>query len=463
MNERDRVSSRRAVLILTAGMVAVMLLAGGAISRPTPVQSQSQPNIIFIVVDALRADHVSAYGYRRPTTPNLDAFMANGARFAEATTASSWTYPSNAAMLSGRMPSRMDIKDWGSFASTVPASELLLAEALKGGGYRTVGFVSNFYLWPQFGLNQGFDHYERLSGTELAEELNRKAFTWLDANRPTLRERPLFLFMYYYDPHTWYDPPPPYDKRYDPNYGGTLTPEVYGHGEKVVSGEIVPSARDVQHLLALYDGEITYWDYHLGRFLERLAAEGLLTNALVVVTSDHGQMFGEHGKWVHRNSLYEEVLRVPLFMRYPGVIPTGRTITAPVTTADLMPTVLDLVGLPVPGGLDGRSLKPILQGSQPPRRSIYAEMDAEPNPSSPGHWIAPPYDLRSVKDDGWKYIHQVNRPSGHELYRVQPNTQFEEMNLITDYPQIAGGYRQQTMDFFRLPTFFNYAPTLRRR
>lgn len=457
---RNSHGSRGAVGVV---ILLVALLAALVIVHQQARAQAARPNVIFIMVDALRADHVSAYGYARPTTPNLDAFMAGGARFAEATTPSSWTLPSNAAMLTGRMPHRLRMNDWASLAAAVQPEELMLAEALRNGGYRTIGFVNNFFLDQQFGMAQGFDHYERLVSSEMAGDLNGVAFEWLDANRPTLSSQPLFLFMYYYDPHTWYDPPPPYDTLYDPNYNGSLTPEVYQHGQQVVAGDIVPTPRDVRHLLALYDGEITYWDDQLGQFLSRLAAEGLLNNSLVIVSSDHGQMFGEHDKWVHRNSLYEEVLRVPLFIYFPGVAPAGATIEAPVFTGDLMPTILDLVGLPVPAGLDGRSLRPLLQG-QPGAladRPIYAEMESETNPASLGYWIAPRYDLRSMKADGWKYVLEIDNPSGDALYRVRPDSVYEGANLLADYPQMADFLHQGIYDWFHVPTNFNYLPSVR--
>lgn len=456
---RDNNGKRVAIgfLVLLAGLLAAFM----AVHQQARAQA-ARPNVIFILVDALRADHVSAYGYERPTTPNLDAFMAGGTRFDEATTPSSWTFPSNAAMLTGRMPRRIRMNDWASLSAAVPPEELMLAEALRNGGYRTVGFVNNFFLDQQFGMAQGFDHYERLVSSEMAGDLNTMAFDWLDANRPGLSNQPLFLFMYYYDPHTVYDPPPPYDTLYDPNYTGPLTSDVYQHGQQVVAGDIVPTPRDIRHLLALYDGEITYWDHHLGQFLSRLAAEGLLNNSLVVVTSDHGQMFGEHDKWVHRNSLYEEVLRVPLFIYYPGVAPAG-AIDTPVFTGDLMPTILDLAGLPVPGGLDGQSLRPLLAGQQGALadRPIYAEMESETSPSSLGYWIAPRYDLRSMKADGWKYILEVNNPSGNALYRVRQDSVYEGANLLSDYPQMADDLHDGIYDWFRLPTEFNFLPSVR--
>lgn len=437
-------------------------------SSVEPAAANAMPNIIFIVVDALRADHVSSYGYERPTTPNLDALMAaEGVRFEQAITASSWTYPSNAAMLTGRMPSRLGI-NWSDVQTSIPSGEALLAEHLHNAGYYTAGFISNFYLTNRFGFNRGFDVYEPLRGSEKAEDLNMLAMNWLESHvgdeyiagsrlQVAEESQPLFLFLYYYDPHTWYDPPAPYNTLYDNTYTGAITPDVYQHGQPVVAGELAPTPRDVEHLIALYDGEITYWDHHFGQMMAYLDGMGVLDNSLVVVTSDHGQMFGEHNKWVHRNSLYEEVLRVPMLLRYDGVVAKDHVTAEPVNTVDLMPTILDLIGLSVPGGLDGISLRAQAQG-QPgdADRAVYAEMESEPNPDALGHWIAPPTDLRAVRQGEWKYIHRVGYNAGGELYELQPESLYEQEDVIEEQPEIKEGLLGHLRDQFRLPERFNF-------
>lgn len=444
-------------------VILLVALLGALVMARRQVQAQAgRPNVIFIVVDALRPDHLSGYGYERPTSPNLDAFMASGARFAEATSTSSWTYPSNAAMLTGLLPSHIGVKDWASPPGVVPAERTLLAELLHDAGYQNVGFVTNYFLWPQFGLNQGFDFYDRLNGSERAEDLNQMAFDWLTEHPDAGESQPLFLYMYYYDSHSWYDPPAPYDTLYDPTYTGPLTPELYGHGRSVIAGDLVLEPRDVEYLLALYDGEITYWDIHFQQLMDRLAAEGLLENALVVVTSDHGEMFGEHGKWLHGNSLYEEVLRVPLLIRYPGVVAAGRVSDTPVTTADLMPTVLDLLNLPVPDGLDSLSLKPLL--TEEPgafaERPIYAEMNGEVNPTSISYGVAPTYHLRSIKEGNRKYILAFGVPEENVLYQVEPNSLYEGENIIADYPAQAEDFYYRLYSWFQLPTQFRLIPVM---
>jgi len=159
------------------------------------------------------------------------------------------------------------------------------------------------------------------------------------------------------------------------------------------------------------------------------------------------------------------VLRVPLFIHYPGTAPAGMVVDTPVFTADIMPTILDLAGLPIPPKMDGKSLRPFLEGQRGAllNRPIFAEMEAEPSPSSPGHWIAPPYSLRSIKIGGWKYVKEINNPAGDALYQVQANSIYEGDNRRGDYPQKAQELHDTLFDWFRLPTDFLFFPSVRYR
>ena len=212
---------------------------------------------------------------------------------------------------------------------------------------------------------------------------------------------------------------------YDSTYAGALTPGVYGNGEDVVGGKVVPSARDVEHLLALYDGEIGYWDAQFGSMLDYLQVGGLLDNALLMMTSDHGDMFGEHGKWTHGNCLYEEVLRVPLLMRYSGVIPRGAAVDVPVQSMDIMPTVLEWLGLDAPAGLDGASLRALAEGRAAPPRDVFSEIEGSSEPGHWASWLAPRSDLRSIRRGNHKYIHHVRDSSADELYLLGPTSPYE--------------------------------------
>jgi arylsulfatase len=444
---------------LTAGSAALTALGRYALARPLAsaiTSTAAAPNIILIVVDALRSDHVSADGYSRTTTPNLDAWIASqGVSFRRATSTAPWTYPANAAMLTGRGPASLGVP-WFDSNANLPAHVTTLAEHLHAAGYYTAGFVSAEYVRGFRGFARGFDLYDDAvaqnnpvtSASGLAGEINNRAVSWLQTAW-TSGQQPLFLFLYYFDPHTWYNPPQPYDVLYDPTYAGTLAlPNWYRDGQDVVSGLYVPTPADVQHLLALYDGEIKYCDDRLGEMLAALQARQLLDNTLVVLTADHGDMFGEHGKWNHTNCLYEEVLRVPLFMRYSGVISPGRVVDTPVQNMDLMPTILDWTGIPIPPTMQAISLRPLAEGRTGSARDLFSEMDGIPDPSHPFYWIAPHHDLRSIQRGAWKYIHHVQAPDADELYQLNANSPYETDNVILSDPAVAQELRQAILDWF---------------
>jgi arylsulfatase A-like enzyme len=413
------------------------------------------PHIILIIVDTLRIDHVSAYGYERPTTPILDAQIADkGVRFV-AHTSSPWTCPSNAAIVTGRQPSVIGAT-WETIENSVPESESTIAEYLNEAGYYTAGFTSGPYcVRGSLGFDQGFDIYADaagLNGPIRAEVLNTQVFDWLNTTWASTISgtQPLFLYMYYFDPHTWYDPPAPYDTLYYPGYTGSLTPAKFAHGETAKSGELVLSEDDLNYLNALYDGEITYWDFHLGQLLEKLEDQTLLDNTLIVITTDHGEMLGEHDEWSHAGSLYEEVVRVPLLMRYTGVISSGLKITTPVQSMDLMPTILDYADVQVPENIQAVSLRPYIERSIPftMTRPIYSEVDKVDDPSSGLAWASPPDDLRSVSEGGWKYIHHLNQGDSSELFMLQPASIYETDNVILQFPQKHQQLRNSLYDWF---------------
>ncbi len=453
------------LLLMMLLLISTIVWLSHSAAMLAETRSETQPNIIFVVVDALRADHVSSYGYPRQTTPNVDAWVADtGSLFTDVTAASSWTHPSNGAMLTSHTPSSIDTV-WSDMDQRIPAEEMLLAEYLQNAGYFTAGFVSNWWLQAKFGYDQGFNTYGSTAGPDKtrAPVLNDLAFAWLDQSAQSALdgEQPLFLFLYYLDPHTYYDPPPPYDTLYDSTYSGTLTAEAYGHGHEVVAGNIVPTERDIEHLIALYDGEISYWDYHLGLMFERLDDMGLLDNSIIVVTSDHGQMFGEHGKWVHRNSLYEEVLRVPLIISFPDSAGAGQVIDTPVHMMDIAPTVLDMVGIPVPPHMDGENLLPLIQGGAAfENRLITSEMAGETDPESDAYWIAPRTDLYSVKKDGWKLIHAQQAAQQDELYNLNASSVYERENEVAKEPEKAAELFQELQEWFGVPDRFLFLPSI---
>jgi arylsulfatase A-like enzyme len=439
-------------MLLICGLIVI-----AAPTRASIRSSPAQPNIIFITVDSLRPDHISSYGYGRATTPQLDAWVAApGVRFTDVSANASWTFPSNATLLSGRYPATMGLIWKGDASTRVPDAEKLLAEYLHDAGYYTAGFTSAHYASHSFGFAQGFDVLQELirdaPTRTLASEINTLAFNWLDTTwTPTLTgTQPLFLYLYYFDPHTYYNSPPPYDTLFDNTYTGTVTANIYEDGVAVSNGSLTLTPRDVEHVVGLYDGDVAYWDQHLGQMLTHLGDLGLLNNSLIVVTSDHGQMFGEHGKWTHRNSVYEEVLRIPLLMRYTGVITAGLIITAPVQSADILPTILDYANESLPANIDGLSLRGVTLG-QPttPTRPIVSEMNADllfTNDPLP-----PRVSLRAIKQADWKLIHPVGQLWAEELYQVQPQSLFETDNVLQTQPAVADQLRQVLIDVYHLP------------
>jgi arylsulfatase A-like enzyme len=278
-----------------------------------------------------------------------------------------------------------------------------LAEGLRGAGYATGGIVAMVYLDGRYGFNRGFDHYDDQTvpkptaaaswNDEPAPVVTDLAIRWLGEHR---RDR-FFLFLHYWDVHYDYIPPAPYDTMFDPDYRGAITGENFMFN-RAVRASMAP--RDLQHLLALYDGEVRWVDDHIAKIVRFLEEAGLYENTLLIVTADHGDEFFEHGYKGHRRTLYREVAQVPLIIRGPGVR-RGAVVDVPVSLVDIMPTVLELAGERAPAGVDGISLVPWLSGSGNSSRSraLYAELTSN-----------------------WKTHHQVmqHAPDGILFHHFQP-------------------------------------------
>ena len=424
---------------------------------PATYAAPARPNVVLIIVDTLRADHLSAYGYPRDTTPNLDAWIASqGVRFQNTSSTASWTFPANAAMMTGMRPSSLGAT-WETISSAFPGPARPLAERMHDASYYTAGFVTAGFVRRSLGFARGYDIYDDTLATRplsetLAGPLNSLAISWLQSTWvPKLSgTKPLFLQVYYFDPHSWFNPPPPYDLRYDSTYTGTLTPERFQNGEDVLSGKLTPSPRDIEHLLALYDGEIAYTDAQIGQLLNYLQSIHVLDNALVIFTADHGEQFGEHGIWMHGNSVYEEATRVPLMMRYTGVISAGLVVDTPVQNMDLMPTVLDYTGLSVPAGLDAISLRPQIAGrAAAADRDILSEVDGVTDPNAFAYWIAGRVDQRSLRHGSWKLIHQVGQDAD-ELYQLRAASPYEVNNQAETRPDLDLELRRDLIKAFGL-------------
>lgn len=372
-----------------AGQVVRLDLDGGAhgvnlvdprvvIPGNPPRSTHTHPrNVILYLVDTLRADKLRTYNIgTRVRTPGLDALAARAAVFERSYTHSNWTKPSVATLLSSLLP-------WQHGALTrtavLPGSIPLLQEHLRSGGYFTAGFVTNSFISDSFGFERGWDEWvhSRETGRSRAALVADDVLGWLD-ERPALQ--PFFLYVHTTDPHSPYSPPRDLLELYDADpYGGVVS---FGRDPLLLEtlrkrGQPL-DGRDRGRLEALYDGEVTYHDEHFGRIVEGLAGRGLDGETLVVFVSDHGEELFDHGSVGHGHTLWQELVHVPLVVRWPGVTDAQVRIGDPVGLVDVAPTILDILGLPVPGQMKGRSLMPLLLGepSTAPRSAVCAIKDS---------------------------------------------------------------------------------------
>lgn len=335
--------------------------------RRVPRQhSDAGPNLLLVVVDTLRADHVSALGYGRPTTPTLDALVRQGVLFEQATAHSSWTVPSMGTLLTGRSPyahGLYDLVHW-RLDPRVPT----LAQVFGAAGWSTVCVMANPLLNGHNGATRGFEHLDRVPFSTAAQ-VNRVFLDWIDGH-PGER---VFALLHYLDPHEPYAAPGDALLRFTPPL---LAGHLDEHASQVFSERLRPALRELgpeagaraalggvereslARLEELYDGEIAYWDARLGELLAALEARGMLGNTIVVVTSDHGEEFADHGMLGHGRSLHRELLHVPLVVSGPALPPARRADL--VGLIDLAPTLLGLVGVqPAPWlepAFEGRDL-----------------------------------------------------------------------------------------------------------
>ena len=299
--------------------------------------------VVLVSIDTVRRDHVGAYGYARPTTPRFDALARDGILFDDAVSTSSWTLPAHLSMLTGVDPGRHGgVDSRHGFNRAVPTVPALLRTA----GFATRAVTSHLYVSGVYGLDDGFEHLDFRQDRKATEVADR-GIALLDR----FGDRPFFVFLHLYDPHWHYDPPDWARRLFETSYAGKVT-GVWQDFSRRDRKDV--SAADLAHLLALYDGEIRYADTEVGRVLDHLAARGLDRSTLVVITSDHGEEFLDHGSWEHQKTLYEEVVRVPLAIRGPGVAP--RRERAQASLLDVAPTILAWAGVPVPAAVAGRSL-----------------------------------------------------------------------------------------------------------
>ena len=419
----SRKTARRVVGVGTAtglalgGLTVVAAALAGLGGGPGPPRIDAAaglagPNILLVSIDSLRSDHLHAYGYPRQTSPAIDALAGEGVLFQTAVSDTSWTLPAHMTILTALPQHQHQVS---VDRRRLSPSALTLAEVLADSGYSTVAFVSGPYLRAEYGFHQGFDHYDDYQALTLLNEATSSVTSpillglvqsWLRDWDLSGRRKPFFVFLHMWDVHYDYIPPSPYDELYDPGYQGPIT------GENVTSSPAIHremDSGDLEHLIALYDGEIRYTDHHLGLLFRHLSQMNALDNTIIAITSDHGEAFFEHGFKTHRHTLYDELILVPLVIRYPAKIPAGRIVGQQVRLLDLAPTLLSLAEVKPPpdfgmttGPHAPTDLSPLING-EPDFPSLPAFGELEETQSS-------------VRTDTLKLIVARENPDSARLY-----------------------------------------------
>ena len=397
-----------AIMVVVLAIAAAGILffyKGRFISGLKSAGSYKDYNVLLITLDTLRADHLPMYGYQNVKTPNLDRLASNSFVFEDAISQAPLTLPSHSSMMTGRLPIGHGVRDNAGFF--LDHGETTLAEEMKGLGYATGAFVSAFVLDSRWRLDQGFDlYYDNFNIAQFqdvnpgdiqrkAEETEIEASHWLDANK----DQKFFAWVHYYDPHDPYEPPEPYFSEYSNKP---------------------------------YDGEIAYIDEYVGKLLNKLNELEISDKTIVLIAADHGESLGEHSEATHAMFVYNTTQHVPFLIHVPGS--AGTRVKGIVRLIDLMPTVLELVGVKVPTSVQGKSLYSMMKGKEDLRRtayseSVYAEL----------HYGWSP--LESITTQQYKYIQAPNA----ELYdRI--NDPAETKNLIKEKSSIAKVLKDQLQE-----------------
>jgi arylsulfatase len=414
-------NGRRMRVLRDAGRLVAAGAFGAALACGSP---PPRPDIVLVTIDTLRADRLGCYGYARPTSPHIDRLAARGMVFEQARATVPRTTQSVASILTGRYPKGHGAR--GLF-SVLPAANVTLAEILQEHGYATAAFVSNMFLRPGRGFEQGFGVYDnppsRWEGNS-APAVTAAALAWIRSLPPG---RPWFLWVHYLDPHWTYRPPAEVERAFAPPPRRPFTLYDDVERRRITKGQVIfenrLAADEVAYVRGLYDGEIAATDAALAPLLGAAAGAG----AIVVLTSDHGESLGEHDyHFAHGEYLYEPGLRIPLIVVHPGRVPPGARSAGMVLTVDVAPTILALAGIRGMQAVDGRPIL-VRRGDDPAvpapgRELVYAESDFQlihpenrryhlPGPA--GRWTA-------VSDGRLKMIH-VPRAGGEivEVYDLR--------------------------------------------
>jgi arylsulfatase A-like enzyme len=387
-------------------------------------------HVIIILLDTTRRDSFGCYGATRPATPRMDAIAAEGVRFDNAIAQSSWTLPTVATVLTGTYPSihGAEGKFTGEESTSFHRSRDQVPhgpELLAAQGFRTHGIVNAGFLDPALGIDRGFAVYDYFPSynwrVRRADKAVDAALEFFQKNQ----RKNTFTFLHLFDPHLNYDPPGEFREMFSKGYTGpfrTLTgPQI----QKLIADKWVPAIEERDYLRGEYDAEILFMDREVGRLVDGLRALGLYDRTMLVIVADHGEEFWDHGGFEHGHTMFEELIRVPLIIKLPAQYGPARSVVpARVRQVDIMPTVLDVLGLETPATFDGESVLPMMVDETMPKdRPAYSE----------GTLYG--VDKVAFYQDRHKYILDLGSNDG-ELYDVIDDP-LEKDNLSASRPDIA--------------------------
>lgn len=402
MNLKKAAGLKRRLLLVSFAAILIiaialyLVLSGGLLFRGQRSRAEVKKllgslntqdlNILLFTLDTTRADHIGCYGYSRIETPNIDRLAGEGFLFKNAISQAPLTLPSHSSIFTGTYPLFHGVRDNGGFY--LEANKTTLASVLKQAGWATSAFVGAFVLDSRWGLNQGFDYYydnfdfakyKTISLDSVQREggeVVKAFFDWFTTNS----QKKFFSWLHFYDPHTPYEPPEPYKTQ----YGGRLW--------------------------GLYDGEIAYVDVLIGSVVDELKKKDLLERTIIIIVGDHGESLGEHHESAHGFFIYDATQSVPLIVHIPSAALKGKVIESQVENVDIMPSVLELLGLPIPREVQGRSFLPLLAGKKDDvERFAYSETYY---PRFHYGWS----ELKSLRTSGYKFI-QAPRPELYDLVK----------------------------------------------
>lgn len=396
-----------------------------------PRTPEYRPSIVLITIDTIRTDHMSLYGYERETTPEIDAFFADGAVFDRAYATTSYTPASVVSFLTGLYPQHHGVR---YFLQPVEDDVESLARWLGDDGYETAAFVSNINLRGAWiGLDAHFDHYDdlmlerekhRVVFERSAEPNTDAALEWLQGRDDP--ERPFFLWVHYIDPHGPYTPPEPLVREFSHDAPLPIDPE------RVPEYQRDPEVRDGREYVDRYDEEIAHMDAQIGRLLRGLEAYTDPAETLYALTADHGEILMEVDPWFsHGKNVHEPAVRAPLAFRGPGIAP--RRDATPVSIVDVPPTILGALGRRMPKGLDGVPL-----AKETPARPIFVDSEVEYNT---GWW-------KGVVEGDTKWVVFAPKYEAPLEYRRYTLTDSDESSYETWDPETATGAAKQLLDWW---------------